>query len=154
MICTVGIDSMFPKFEQVTMEDVVKYCKDKKVLGVDTETSGLDWLTKEMLMCQIGDEETQFVIDVRTTDISPLKEILEDEEIVKVLHHFAFDDKFFRNKGIYIESVWDTMLMNKVLTCGKPVRHGLKNVIQKYYPEELDNIDKETRNQSKWSTFH
>ena len=48
-----------------TIDDVVKYCEDKKVLGVDTETEGFDFTCKKMIMLQIGDKDTQFVIDIR-----------------------------------------------------------------------------------------
>lgn len=148
MIYTVGIESMFPSFTNGCLDDVLEYCLDKQVLGVDTETSGLDWLTKKMLMFQIGDEDRQFVIDTRVIDISPLAEILESEKILKVLHNVSFDDKFCRMLGINMENVWDTMNMNKILTCGhKTERHGLKNVLAKYYPEEAKGIDKDTRNQ-------
>ena len=44
-----------------TIDDVVKYCEDKKVLGIDTETEGFDFTCKKMIMFQIGDEINQFV---------------------------------------------------------------------------------------------
>ena len=38
--------SISSNFKSATIEDVVEYCKDKKILGVDTETEGFDFTTK------------------------------------------------------------------------------------------------------------
>ena len=65
MIYFVGPNSAVPyKYcKTCTMEDVARYCSSKKYLGVDTETEGMDFLVKKMIMFQIGDKEHQFVID-------------------------------------------------------------------------------------------
>ena len=52
--------SLSPNFKSATINDVVDYCKDKKVLGVDTETEGFDFTCKKMIMFQIGDEINQY----------------------------------------------------------------------------------------------
>ena len=79
-----------------TIDDVVSYCKDKQVLGVDTETEGFDFTTKKMIMFQIGDEQTQFVIDTRFESIEPLRDVLECRDIVKIFHNAKFDYKFIK----------------------------------------------------------
>ena len=35
-------------FNHATIEDVVDYCKDKTILSVDTETTGLDYIKQEI----------------------------------------------------------------------------------------------------------
>lgn len=143
MIYTVGITSMFSEFEQCTIEDVVQYCKDKGILGVDTETSGLDFTIEKIVMFQIGDDVNQYIIDTRFIDITPLKEILESKDIIKIFHNVKFDYKFIRNYNIICENIWDTMLVEQVLNCGRDVRYGLTNLTQKYLNIELN---KEVRN--------
>ena len=64
-------------FKLANIQDCLAYCAGRKVLGVDTETEGFDFTCKKMIMFQIGDNEKQFIIDTRTVDISPLKDILE-----------------------------------------------------------------------------
>ena len=49
--------SISDSFKQGTIDDVVKYCETKTVLGVDTETEGFDFTCKKMIMFQIGDED-------------------------------------------------------------------------------------------------
>ena len=69
MIYTVGSTALITNFTECTIEYVAEYCANKEILGVDTETEGLDFTTKKMIMFQIGDEETQFVIDTRVVSI-------------------------------------------------------------------------------------
>ena len=88
--------SLSDSYKLGTIEDVVKYCHNKEVLGVDTETEGFDFTCKKMIMFQIGDEHQQFVIDTRFIDISPLKNILESPAITKIFHNAKFDYKFIK----------------------------------------------------------
>ena len=138
--------STSPHYQRATIEDVVEYCSDKHRLGVDTETEGLDFTCDKMIMFQIGDEESQFVIDTRVVDIEPLRHILEDPNIIKVFHNAKFDYKFIKKwSNITCEGVYDTFLTERVLNCGKDgVKYGLKDVCKKYLNVELD---KAVRNQ-------
>ena len=148
MIYTIGIDTLLPQteFAQCNIEDVVNYCKDKKILGVDTETEGFDFTCKKMIMLQIGDENKQFVIDTRTISINPLKEILESKDIIKIFHNAKFDYKFIRKwSNISCEGIYDTFLVERVLNCGKDgMKYGLKDVCNKYLNVKLN---KDVRNQ-------
>jgi len=122
MIHFIGPKNLFPSTDivQSTIEDCYNYCINKSVLGVDTETQGFDFLTKKMIMFQIGDEVEQFVIDTRVISIEPLREILESNAITKVLHNAKFDYKFIKKWGnIELENIFDTYLAEKILHCGK-----------------------------------
>ena len=74
------------QFYTATIEDVVKYCSSKTILGVDTETTGLDFISNDMTMFQIGDDTHQYVIDTRVISIEPLRNILTSKDIVKIFH--------------------------------------------------------------------
>ena len=115
MINFVGNPRLLDCCDPVTIQDVVDYCSDKKVLAVDTETTGLSHLDDSMIMFQIGDDRMQFVIDTRYVSILPLRDILEDISIVKVLHNVKFDYKFLLTSNIRLNNVWDTMLTSQVL---------------------------------------
>ena len=147
MIYTIGIDILLPhtEFAQCDINDVVNYCKDKKVLGVDTETEGFDFTCKKMIMFQIGDEENQFIIDTRHINITPLKSILEDRTIIKIFHNAKFDYKFIKKwSNITCEGVYDTFLSELVISCGKSLGYALKDLCKRYLNVELN---KEVRNQ-------
>ena len=126
MIHFIGPKNLFPSTDivQSTIEDCYNYCINKSVLGIDTETQGFDFLTKQMIMFQIGDEHEQFVIDTRHVSIEPLKEILESHDTTKILHNAKFDYKFIKRwSNIQLENIFDTYLAEKILHCGK-ANHG------------------------------
>ena len=135
-----------PTINNATIEECVEYCKDKLVLGVDTETEGFDFTCKKMIMFQIGDLDRQFVIDTRFVSIEPLKEILESDTIIKIFHNAKFDYKFIKMwAGINTRTIYDTYLTERVLHCGKnDYGFGLKDLVQRYLGVTMD---KETRNQ-------
>tara|TARA_R100000406_G_scaffold25810_1_gene16555 strand:+ start:2173 stop:4056 length:1884 start_codon:yes stop_codon:yes gene_type:complete len=122
-----------------TIEEVVKYCEDKSVLAVDTETTGLDFLKDKMIMFQIGDDANQFIIDTRQVSIEPLRDILESETIVKVLHNVKFDYKFIRSAyNIELNNIWDTMIVDQVIHNGKNLRFRLVDLTERYLGIDVD----------------
>ena len=137
--------SMSSNFKSATIEDVVEYCKDKKVLGVDTETEGFDFTTKKMIMFQIGDADNQYIIDTRFISIEPLRSILESKNIIKIFHNAKFDYKFIKKwSDITCEGIYDTFLVELVISCGKSLGYGLKDLCKRYLNVELN---KDVRNQ-------
>ena len=144
MIYFVGPKALLPACEEATMDDVVAYCKTKRELGVDTETEGLDFTSKKMIMFQIGDEYNQYVIDTRHVSIEPLRSVLEDTNIIKIFHNVKFDYKFIRKwSGITCQGVYDTFLAELVNNCGKKIGFGLKDLVKREFNETLN---KEVRN--------
>tara|TARA_B000000557_G_scaffold84023_1_gene67379 strand:+ start:39 stop:1892 length:1854 start_codon:yes stop_codon:yes gene_type:complete len=141
----IGTNSPLNDIQTATIQECKAYCESKTVLGVDTETEGFDFTCKKLIMFQIGDRERQYVIDTRVVDISPLKEVLESDKIIKVLHNAKFDYKFIKKwAGISLEEIYDTFLVERVLHCGKQ-DHGysLARCTERYLNQVLD---KETRN--------
>ena len=71
------------------LKQSIEILKTKKMVGLDTETSGLDPHSNQLLLIQIGDKRDQFVYDVHALgeDINRLSEILENESILKILHN-------------------------------------------------------------------
>ena len=141
----IGTNSPLNDIQTATIQECKAYCESKTVLGVDTETEGFDFTCKKLIMFQIGDKERQYVIDTRVVDISPLKEVLESDKIIKVLHNAKFDYKFIKKwAGISLEEIYDTFLVERVLHCGKQ-DHGysLARCTERYLNQVLD---KETRN--------
>ena len=126
-------------FNHIDMEEVVSYCKDKSILSVDTETTGLDYTIDRVILFQIGDEEKQFLIETRGHDIQELKEILESKTITKIFHNAKFDVNFIRSSfNIVCENVYDTMLAEKVLTCGKELSVSLLNTLERNLGIQMD----------------
>lgn len=136
------------EFEVCNLDYVLHRLSSMKEIGLDIETTrkypkykyrediyrpGLDPFVSKICMLQIGDLETQFVIDVRYTDISPLKEILESESILKIGHNLKFESKhLLQNHGIYIQNVWDTMICERVLYNGEKLGYSLEALMKRH----------------------
>ena len=92
------------QIQTATIEECAEYCKTKKVLGVDTETEGFDFTCKKMIMLQIGDQDTQFVIDTRHINIEPLREVFESKDKVQDLklyeNRFRLDSTIISHPGV------------------------------------------------------
>ena len=103
-------------FEYTNMESAVKYLQEQTILGVDTETEGMDFTCKKMIMFQIGDGTNQYVIDTRSESIEPLRDILESKEIIKILHNAKFDYKFIKKwANIELSGIYDTFLVERII---------------------------------------
>ena len=140
-----GEDFKSDLYELATINEAVDYCAEQEVLGVDTETEGFDFTCKQMIMFQIGDEHNQYVIDTRHVSIEPLRQILESKKIIKIFHNAKFDYKFIKKwSGIECDGVYDTFLVERILSCGRHIGYGLKDLCKRYLNVELN---KEIRNQ-------
>lgn len=126
-------------FTSATMADVIEFCHSTLDIGVDTETTGFDYIDGKIIMLQIGNFEHQYVIDVRNIDIMPLGEILNSKVRKKYLQNVKFDYKFFRKHGIILENVVDIMLQEQILVNGKQWgSFGLADLVSKYCYHFLD----------------
>ncbi len=109
------------------------------ILCVDTETTGLDPFTSELLLIQVGDLKQQYVIDARKCSLEPIRPVLESQK-PKVLHNAKFDYKMLKNlAGIRMENVVDTMLIEQTILNGKKAEggYGLAAAYQRYFDKEI-----------------
>lgn len=115
--------------------------KMNNIRGLDTETSGLNPHHKDLLTVQIGNKESQIVIDCTTTDITLYKDILEDKNVTYILANAKFDIQFFFKHNIILSNVWDVMLAEQLLHLGYPrgtYHADLKTLEWKYLGKDMD----------------
>lgn len=135
-----------------TLDRAVRYLSDKKIIGIDIETSrkfpkskynekvyrgGLDPYLTNICMLQIGTLEHVFVIDVRDFTKDELKPILDivnySEDKLFVGQNLKFEAKHLKhNYGINFKHIWDTMLVEMTLTNGIDTKYGLAYLAEKY----------------------
>lgn len=97
----------------------------REVLGIDTETGGLNWWRADLRTVQVGDMETGWVIPFQ--DWRALcREIIEPYDREIVFHNFKFDCLFLEKNGIKVPRarLHDTMFLVSVGDPGQSV--GLK----------------------------
>ena len=124
----------------INVEESLKILEPLKIVGLDTETTGLDPYTKELKLVQLGCKEFQVVIDTTTIDILEYKEYLESDRLF-LLWNAKFDLKWFFKYGIVINNIYDGFLAEKLLYLGYPRgMHSLslKSAGEHYLGVELD----------------
>jgi DNA polymerase I len=140
----IGPERPFSNIPTGTKEECLEYCRSKTILGLDTETSGLDFTSKKLLMLQIGDADRQYVIDCRYVDPNFLLPVFEQRPMF-VLHNAKFDYKFLLNHGLRLDKVWDTMLAENVRYCGRNDKSAsLAATLERHFNIKLE---KDERNQ-------
>jgi DNA polymerase I len=126
--------------EQQELEEACRNLSSLPILGVDTETTGIDLFTNDILLISVGYLRDQYVFDVAKlgNKLELLKNILESKPVI--LHNAKFDYKFIKYKlGITLENIWDTMIAEMLLLKGlKKTGYGLDDVVEKYSGQVLD----------------
>jgi DNA polymerase-1 len=101
--------------QESTVEECLKYFKDKNIIGLDTETEGFDPFTKKLICIQLGDKDNQFVIDTSVVSVSNLQELLEDSSKTFVGHNLKFDLRFLLKERIVVKNTYDTYVSEQIL---------------------------------------
>ena len=123
----------------VDNSEQLAYCVDdlktRKVIGVDTETSGLDPLNDPLLLISLGTAQSQYVIDVYKVQdhLSKLEGLFLNTDIQKVFHNAKFDLKFLKYRAnLNVEHIRCTMINDQLLYAGRKVSHSLKNTLNRH----------------------
>lgn len=126
--------------EQSELLEIIPKLMACPVWGIDTETTGLDCHVDRVTLLQIGNIESQYVIDTRKVNIQPLRPFLESESHKKVGHNLKFDYKMIKGSfGIDVENMRDTFLAEKILNVGrKAFGYGLDDVLKAHLNIEMD----------------
>ena len=112
--------------ENISVGESLSLLSQLQVVGLDTETRGIDPWTKELLSVQLGCYDFQVVIDCTTVDITLYKDFLESGRLF-IGWNLKFDIKFLLHKGIVLKNVYDGFLAEKLMWLGYPtVMHRKK----------------------------
>lgn len=110
-------------------------------IGLDTETNGLDPHFNRVLMLQLSDGRSTFVIDARTSNITLLKDYLESDSVIKVAHNAVFDYSMLKKSAdICMQNIYCTMVAEQVVSAGRKFgeKFGLDSVAYKRLGIALD----------------
>lgn len=115
--------------ELSTIDDCINWCNANDIIELDSETTDNFNHESKILLLQLGNKITQFVIDISTVSLLLFKNILEDNNKLFVFQNAKFDLKFLKQYGININkmNVYDTMLAEAVLTCGLSSDERIEN---------------------------
>ena len=137
---------------QKALEQAVIELTGESVVSLDTETNSLDPFTGTLFLVQVASPDKCYIINyTKVKDLTPLKYILEQEEVLVLGQNIGFDYKFMKqHTGIELINVFDTMLAESVLTAGKvnedndPIRTNLEALSLKYLNLKMDKSVRKT----------
>jgi DNA polymerase I-like protein with 3'-5' exonuclease and polymerase domains len=128
-----------------TLDRILKL-EEGTPIGLDTETTGLDWFSEQLTLIQVGNSDWVNIYDVRELPMRSIRYILELLSTKEVICHNAkFDLHFIYEKtGVLLTRVYDTQLGEILLHAGILVSYPhLVDLVKKYFNAELK---KEIRN--------
>ena len=121
-----------------------------KILGCDTETSGLSAKYGRLFSVQFSDGKYNVLVPISEgIPLGRLAEILTDPSIVKIFHNAKFDLDFLGENGYTVKNVYDTMIAEKVLTRGANQSASLAETLYRYFAVDLDKSQRAKFNR-KW----
>lgn len=127
-------------YQIIGVPESLELLEPLKVVGLDTETEGLDPYTKRLKTVQLGCREFQIVIDCMTINIKLYKNYLESHRLF-IGWNLKFDLKFLYHQRIVPRRVYDGYLAEKLMWLGYPPgMHSLslKTAGETYSGVELD----------------
>ncbi|OGB83457.1 DNA polymerase I [candidate division TM6 bacterium RIFCSPHIGHO2_12_FULL_32_22] len=145
------------------LESLINYLKEKKIFAVDTETTGIDTFSNDIVgvsfCAEIG---KAFYIPIahkneklelsKAEIINAIKPILEDPEYKKILHNAKFDSLVFAKENINLnEIVFDTIIAASLLS-GENQRIGLDKLSEFYLNDAMLTYN-EVVNLNKYENF-
>jgi len=137
------------------LDSYLKTACDTGVLAIDTETSSLDPMVADLIgisLCtapgvacyiplgHVGEGATDLFgggnllpgqIPAEQA-LAHLKPILEDRSVLKIAQNMKYDWMIFRQRGIELAPVEDTLLLSYVLDAGR-TDHGMDVLAEKYF---------------------
>lgn len=118
---------------------------NENIIGLDVETTLYD---QDLRLIQIGLKHKTFVIDPLSIDFKNLISVLENPNIIKLIHNASFEKRVLLKYNIQIHNIVDTLSLSKKIY-GTRIEngHSLKAVCQRIFGAPLDK----TSQTSDWS---
>jgi DNA polymerase I-like protein with 3'-5' exonuclease and polymerase domains len=121
---------------------IAELCRHQ-VVGIDTETTGLDVFKSKVRLIQLATPEVTFIIDLFKTqalDDERLRRFLSSPEAMKVFHNAKFDLKMLLHHfDLEVRGVFDTLLVSQLIgSGGGDSSHGLAAVTDRHLGERID----------------
>ncbi|MEX0587141.1 MAG: DNA polymerase [Patescibacteria group bacterium] len=133
--------------DQARLNEIAKELEKAPIISLDSEANSLDPHQAKLLLFQLAVPGQAYLFDARHLDLRPFQTVLGDEKILKLAQNAKFDYGMLKElAGVEIVNLFDTMLAERVLTCGltKLGDLSLKALARKYLELELAKEVRET----------
>ena len=133
--------------DQTRLEAVARDLEKAPLISLDVEATGLDPHEAQLLLFQLATPNQAYLFDARHLDLRPFSKIMADEKILKLAQNAKFDYGMLKElAGIEVVNIFDTMLAERVLTCGRTKLGDLSllALAHKYVGIELAKVVRES----------
>lgn len=108
-------------YKVIEVDESLSLLEPLRIVGLDTETSGLSCHKDRLLSLQLGCYDFQVVIDCLTIDVKLYRDYLQSDRLF-LFHNAKFDLQWLYKYHIVPYNVYDLFLAEKVMWNGYPVR--------------------------------
>ncbi len=133
-------------------ETQLRQAQERGLAAVDIETSGLDWRSQRIGLCQVyvpGSQPALIKTRKGTIPVHLLK-LLSDASVQKIFHHAMFDLRFLvYHWQAKPENIVCTKIASKLIDPEKTEGHSLSAILVKYLNVRISK----TERQSDWLTW-
>ena len=132
--------------------DFQKVCdmlSKETVLGLDVETT----LKEPRILCtvQLSTEKEVYLIDaLPMKDLTPLKMLMENKDVLKIIHNKTFEEKVLGHYGIQINNIYDTLIESRKRH--KKNKDGMGNKLGEVCERELGIYLDKSLQASDWTS--
>jgi DNA polymerase I-like protein with 3'-5' exonuclease and polymerase domains len=123
-------------YKPISIEESIHLLENLEEISIDTETSGLDCYTKDILLIQLGSFDFQILYDISSFQNripKVLINFLNQFTGLFIGQNIKFDWKFLFKHGILLKNVYDTMLAEIIITNGLQFDgRDLGTIVEKY----------------------
>lgn len=112
--------------DAAALTECVTWLRQQRHVGLDTETTGLDWRRDRVVTLQLGQplgyDPRVYIIDLRAftpAQLAPVFAVLADRTVTKVGMNLMFEGRFLRHQyGVRLRGVYDIQLAELALRSG------------------------------------
>lgn len=108
-------------YKIIGVDESLSLLNPLKIVGLDTETSGLSCHKDKLLSIQFGCYDFQVVVDCLTIDVRLYKDYIESDRLF-LFHNAKFDLQWLYKYHIVPYHVYDLFLAEKLMWLGYPAR--------------------------------
>lgn len=142
-----------PALEEDVSKAFVNAARKYGAVAWDIETSGLDWRSERIALCQLLVKEHGLsIVKIKKRNRKPpnLAAILQDASVQKIFHHAMFDLRFLcYHWGVTAQNIACTKIAAKLLDPEKTEGHTLSKLVREYFGVTLDKGSR----RSDWLTW-
>lgn len=123
--------------DDAALADLCSSLSEQPAIAVDTESDSFHHYQEKVCLIQISDLDRDYIVDpLKIDDLSPLKTLLEDPKILKILHGADYDIVCLkRDFDIALDNIFDTMIAAQFLAFP---RIGLADLIDHFFGIRLE----------------